>query len=228
MNGRNPWYPFGLPGYPGGPPGFPTAGQMPGFPPPGGFMPNGYPVPQMPPQQPAPPPWSHAPFNEGDPRVPPAGWEQTPRSAADYERARSHNPTVRWGDVTTLNFPIGAPGPVVAPAPQFADFWLAMPAVCMVRLAAVDISNNAIVGTDLITWKLLIGVGNATSTKFYTTIPDPTDGSTNHDLILTLPLEHLTVEASASITNPGASPRVLQLAAQIAPFTSYPALVRAP
>lgn len=167
------------------------------------------------------PPWSHEPFNEHAEAVPPANWEQHP---GQYPRTLVDH--VRWGDVATFCQLAVPAGPVTTnPIRQFADFGLKLPAVCMVRLACL-VLKGAIDPADLVTWKLMIGVGSATSTKFFTSIPDTSTGTTNHDLLLTFPLEHLTVQATLVCKADPAVSRTFELAAQIAPFTSYEGLVR--
>jgi len=167
------------------------------------------------------PSWSHEPFNEHAESVPPANWQQHPewypRKLADH---------VRWGDVVTFNQPAVPAGPVTTnPIAQFAEFGLKLPAVCMVRLSCL-VTQGAVNAADLVTWKLLIGVGSAIAKKFLTSIPDANTGATNHDLLLTVPLEHLTVQATLVCKADPAVTRTFELAAQIAPFTSYEGLVR--
>lgn len=167
------------------------------------------------------PPWSHEPFAEHAESVPPAGWEQHPewypRRLADH---------VRWGDVATFNqVPIPAGPTVTNPISQFSEFGLKLPAVCMVRLSCL-LMQGAIDPADLVTWKLLIGVGSATATKFFQSVPDTSTGATNHDLLLTIPLEHLTVQATLVCKADPVVSRTFELASQIAPFTSYEGLVR--
>jgi hypothetical protein len=166
------------------------------------------------------PPWSHEPFNEHAEGVPPANWEQHPEQ---YPRRLAA--VVRWGDVALFNQPAVPAGPVTTnPISQFAEFWLKLPAVCMVRLSCL-VKQGVVNAADLVTWKLLIGVGSSTSTKFFQSIPDPNTGATNHDLLLTLPLEHLTVQATLVCKADPAVSRSFELVAQIAPFTSYEGLV---
>lgn len=166
------------------------------------------------------PPWSHEPFNEAAEGVPPANWETHPEM---YPRRLAA--VVRWGDVATFSqAPVPAGPTTTNPIRQFAEFWLRLPAVCMVRLSCL-LTHGAIDPADLVTWKLLIGVGSATSTKFFQSIPDTSTGATNHDLLLTFPIEHLTVQATLVCKADPAVSRTFELAAQIAPFTSYEGLV---
>jgi len=166
-------------------------------------------------------PWSHEPFNEAAENVPPAGWEQDP---GRYPRRLADH--VRWGDVVTFNQPAVPAGPTTTnPVSQFAEFALRLPAVCMVRLSCL-VLQGAVNAADLVTWKLLIGVGSATAKKFFQSIPDAATGATNHDLLLTMPLEHLTVQAILVCKADPAVSRTFELSAQIAPFTSYEGLVK--
>lgn len=154
--------------------------------------------------------------------MPPAGWNQNPQEFHGDNRG-----TIRWGDVKTVNVPANpAGGLLVDPVLQVLDFYLQMPAVCVLRLSAQELTGIAITASDLITWTLLIGVGSSTQTRKYQKQLSPNSGAADNDFYLTLPLEHLVATATLQVVQDVTTQRIVEVAAQVAPVTAAPWMVR--
>lgn len=152
----------------------------------------------------------------------PAGWNQAPD-----EFQGDNRPTIRWGDVKSINIPANPAGGLVVDAVlQVLDFYLQIPAVCMVRLSAQELTGVALVATDIITWTLFIGVGSSTQTRKYTKQISAADGLVDQDFFLTMPLEHLVATATLQCHSDVGKPRTIEVSAQVAPFTSAPWMAR--
>jgi hypothetical protein len=152
----------------------------------------------------------------------PAGWNQHPG-----EFDGDNRPTIRWGDVKSINIPANPAGGLVLDAVlQVLDFYLQIPAVCMVRLSAQELTGVAVAPTDLITWTLLIGVGSSTQTRKYQKKLSPNDGTADNDFFLTMPLEHLVATATVQCNADPTKNRMIEVSAQVAPFTSAPWMAR--
>lgn len=169
----------------------------------------------------------YQPFPDGVPSVPPAEWEQRPEGvSAQFTQPGANE--VRWGDMRTLDFPTNVAGPaVVNPTQAILNTELQLPAVCMIRLSAVE-TTGALAApgpNDLATFTLDIGVGAALQSKQFQVQVAPKDGSAQTDLVLTFPVQMLRVSATVRVVN-NAADHNIQVLAQVAPFTSLPQNVR--
>lgn len=154
--------------------------------------------------------------NEALVHVPTPGWNQHPE---EFNEHPHFDPTSNWGNAQLFVVaPLPAGGTTTMPQAQILDATLQMPAVCTLRLSAQALDGVPLTpANDFITWEVLIGVGNATQTRFYKQAFSPTDGSVDTDIFLaTLPAQHLAIRAIASFKIDIALERRVQVAAQFA------------
>ena len=172
-------------------------------------------------------PTSYDPFPDGEGQVPPAGWEQ----AADAGFPPPQTPQsqgVRWGDQRDLAFPANLAGPaVVKDTLSILNLELQIPAVVMLRLSAVETTGALVApsANDVATFTVEFGCGAALQRKLFQLQVEPANGSANTDVTLTIPASFVRVSASVRVVT-NAADHNIDVVARVAPFTSYPELMR--
>lgn len=168
-------------------------------------------------------PTSYDPFPTGEGQVPPASWEQAPQASPTPQQQG-----VRWGDQRNLDFPANLAGPAVVKATQaILNLELQIPAVVMLRLSAVETTGALVTpsANDVATFTVEFGCGAALQRKSFQIQVGPADGSANTDLTITIPASFLRVSATCRVVT-NAAEHAIECVAMVAPFTSYPELMR--
>lgn len=174
--------------------------------------------------QPGPMPWGNFPYPDGQPTVPPAGWEQQPDRPV--EQHRKDQPTIRWGDTANLTIEQSSLGVANGQSGYVLDCQLWRPAICLVRLSAQTDAITALDANWLLTWSLTIGVGSSSQVKQrQIQIAPATDPTVDTDLVITWPLQLLRVQAFAQV-GPGTGTVTVNATAHVAPFSNFEGMVR--
>jgi hypothetical protein len=146
--------------------------------------------------------------------VPEPGWNQQP---GDFNGVPNFDPTTRWGGVQlAVIAPNVLGGNVPVPQLQVMQTLLKIPAVCNLRLSAQQLDLAVLNANDTVTWTVIIGVGEASQTRFYKKQISPVDGSVDNDIFLVLPIQGLSITAVVTLHQDATLERRCQLAAQLA------------
>lgn len=163
-------------------------------------------------------------FPEGEVQNPEACWFQHPESSRIQD---FYKPERQWGDVASFKVPdqsLG--GTTIETSGQLGDLRLHMPAVCLVRISAVEISGNMTVAgaNTTATFTLDVGCGRALQIKKKTIQVQPADGSNDTDVFYQLPVQALRGNVSVTVKD-NVGEFDIRAFIHIAPFTGYPEMI---
>ncbi len=170
-------------------------------------------------------------YPEGEVVLPEPCWDQHPDGPDGNAnvRRRVYNPVKQWGDRFETEIDTGTKTPNTVEFEQLLDMKLHVPAVCLLRLSAVELSglNTAPIATLFVIWTVDYGVGRVNQQKKYKQLVGPALGQLDTDLYLTAPVQALRVsgEVVDSFVGFGNPKYHVEVFAQVAPYTSTPANV---